>query len=84
MNTSPCAGHPGGCKSCVFAGTGTAKPIQSTVVVPRTTYGCVKGYGDVVHDGDVLGQMRGELFHPVSPEGARFLRESRNSLSQHL
>ncbi|PIT91315.1 hypothetical protein COU17_00790 [Candidatus Kaiserbacteria bacterium CG10_big_fil_rev_8_21_14_0_10_49_17] len=83
MSVSPCAGHPCDCNSCVFSSTGITKPAHSTVVVAREVYGCVKGFGDVLHNGSTLGQMRGKAFHPISPEGAAFLRESKNPLARH-
>jgi len=54
-------------------------------VVPAATYGCVKGFGDIVTTpAGILGQVRDGVVHPVTPRGATFLRESGNALAVYL
>lgn len=81
---SPCGGCPPCCPQCVFAPEGEAQS-QIEVAVPATTYGCVKGFGDIVTDpGGRLGQMRDGKLHLVTPRGAAFLRETSNPLATYL
>ena len=81
---SPCGGCPPCCKSCVFTSVGENAAVRETIV-SAVDYGCVKGFGAIVTDTiGRLGQVRGASFHPVSSEGAAFLRASGNPLTAHL
>jgi len=83
MKKSPCGGCPPCCKQCVFS-SGGEKTVISSVVVSAKEYGCVKGFGDIVKDvKGRLGQIRGQLFHPISETGLKFLKESNNSLVEN-
>lgn len=81
--SAPCGGCPPCCKRCVFAAAPKPAPTTSALIVDEATYGCVHG-GKVVHDGGTIGLLRAEGFHPVTPEGSAFLRNSQNPLAVHL
>jgi hypothetical protein len=85
MANSPCGGCPPCCNNCTFAASPKAALEQvPTTIVNGDTYGCVRGHGDIVTMGGTLGQLRSTGFHPVTPDGARFLRKSGNALAVHL
>lgn len=86
MKSAPCGGCPPCCNQCVFdnKATALASSVQPTVVVAAQGYGCIRpDGGDVVKADGVLGMMRGENFHPVTFQGARFLRANGNALAAH-
>lgn len=87
--SAPCGGCPPCCNGCTWSPAGLGATKIETVVVPAAAYGCVRpDGGDVViaqgPDGATLGQMRRGSFHPVTPEGASFLRRSGNALAAFL
>jgi hypothetical protein len=54
------------------------------VIMRKVDYGCIRpDGGDVITINDTLGMMRGENFHPVTPQGAAFLRANNNPLAAH-
>jgi hypothetical protein len=88
--SAPCGGCPPCCSSCVFSPAPSktlSRRRRVRVIVPAEEYGCVRPDGGpiVKASGGSIGMMRhGGRFHPVSPEGAVFLRKSGNPLAQHI
>lgn len=83
--SSPCGGCPPCCNKCVFSSNGAELPLMpKREVVSAEDYGCVKGFGAIVISDGVLGQMREADFHPVTPEGAAFLKQTNNDLAAHV
>ncbi len=81
---SPCGGCPPCCPKCTFSPTPAAQPARAVELVSKEDYGCVRPDGGaVVLAGGVLGMMRAGSFHPVTQDGAAFLRESGNRLAEH-